>query len=105
VLSRALRATETQWRSAVRDGAALAAAGRAVLDTEPTVQVDYFTVADAVTLEPLDGQSTGDAIAMVAARVGRTRLIDNLPLPAVEGSRSCRSRRRACGSRFRSGRR
>jgi pantoate--beta-alanine ligase len=88
VLSRALRATEAQWRSAVRDGAALVAAGRALLDTEPTVQVDYFTVADAATLEPLDGQATGDAIAMVAARVGRARLIDNLPLPAAEGSRS-----------------
>lgn len=71
---------------ALREGAAVSAHGpaavleraRAVLDTEPALQVEYLELRDADTLgEPVDG---GRARLLVAARIGTTRLIDNLPV-------------------------
>jgi pantoate--beta-alanine ligase len=42
--------------------------------------VDYVTVADAETLQPIE-RIGAPARAFAAARLGRTRLIDNLPVP------------------------
>ncbi|MBL7501363.1 pantoate--beta-alanine ligase [Frankia sp. CNm7] len=80
-LSRALRAG-----AAAGDGgpdAVLAAAG-AVLAAEPGVEVDYLTLARPDDLGPV---TAGPALLLVAARVGTTRLIDNLELvlPLVNG--------------------
>lgn len=52
--------------------AALLAAG---FDT-----VDYAELRDAVTLEPVSAPGAIDARLLVAARIGGTRLIDNMPL-------------------------
>jgi pantoate--beta-alanine ligase len=43
--------------------------------------VDYCTIVDPATLEDLADVSHG-ALVAVAARVGGTRLIDNLLLPS-----------------------
>ncbi|NNM51248.1 MAG: pantoate--beta-alanine ligase [Pseudomonadales bacterium] len=40
---------------------------------------DYFSIADALTLQPADSE-TPDLLVAVAARLGSTRLIDNLTL-------------------------
>jgi pantoate--beta-alanine ligase len=53
------------------------AAGRAVLDAEPGVDVDYLERVDADTFEP----DPDGGLLVVAARVGTTRLIDNVLLP------------------------
>lgn len=45
--------------------------------------VDYVAVCDAETLVPVD-RVTGDARVFGAARLGTTRLIDNLPVPPIE---------------------
>ncbi|GAA3237951.1 pantoate--beta-alanine ligase [Actinocorallia longicatena] len=80
-LSRALFA----GRDAVELGPAgvLAAAG-AVLDAaakaEPPLDRDYLVLADSVTFSPVTAGHSGPAVLAVAARVGETRLIDNLPL-------------------------
>ena len=51
------------------------------IESEGMVRLDYAEVADAETLEPLDRLATGRrAVALVAARLGTTRLIDNLAL-------------------------
>ncbi len=50
------------------------------LESSEGVVVDYAEVADAQTLEPLDRLSERQAIALVAARLGATRLIDNMQL-------------------------
>lgn len=42
--------------------------------------VDYAQLADAVTLAPLTGLSAQPARLLVAARIGGTRLIDNMPV-------------------------
>jgi pantoate--beta-alanine ligase len=49
-----------------------AADGRAVLDAEPGVEVDYLERVDADTFVP----DAAGALVVVAARVGATRLID-----------------------------
>ncbi len=43
--------------------------------------VDYVTVRDAVTLGPYMGREAEGRV-LAAARIGRTRLIDNVPVPA-----------------------
>jgi pantoate--beta-alanine ligase len=44
--------------------------------------VEYVTIADPNTLEPIDDSTTleGPALAAVAVRIGKTRLIDNVVL-------------------------
>ena len=48
---------------------------------EPAVAVDYLALVDSTALEPAV-HASDDTIAMIAARVGRTRLIDNVILGA-----------------------
>jgi pantoate--beta-alanine ligase len=50
-----------------------------VLAEEKQVQLDYFEIVDKESLEPIGDISRG-ALVVVAARVGKTRLIDNLVL-------------------------
>ena len=51
-------------------------AGRALLDAEPGVVTDYLERVDPATFRP----AASGALVVVAARVGSTRLIDNLSL-------------------------
>jgi pantoate--beta-alanine ligase len=46
---------------------------------EPGVQLEYFEIADGDNLHPAN-QNTQNFVALVAARVGNTRLIDNMIL-------------------------
>jgi pantoate--beta-alanine ligase len=67
--------------------AALAAAQR-VLDAEPALSVDYLALVDEETWEDA-GAGTTKGRLLVAARVGTTRLIDNVPVTfADNGGRS-----------------
>ena len=73
-LSQALRA----GRDAGPRGAdAVTAAARSVLDAASGVDVDYLALTDPM-LAP--GPEHGPARLLVAARVGSTRLIDNVPV-------------------------
>ncbi len=77
VLSRALQAAD----AAARHGDSLAdvlAVGRNILAEVPQVEVEYFEAMDPVTAEPLVGDYRGETVIAVAARVGDTRLIDNV---------------------------
>jgi len=76
-LSRALmagQAVSAEGASAVRRAA------RDVLVREPVALVDYLVLVHPDTLEDVPEWYRGEAVLLVAARVGRTRLIDNLPL-------------------------
>jgi len=48
-----------------------------MISNEPGVEPDYFEIADADTLHPATEHSKS-IIALVAAKVGKTRLIDNV---------------------------
>lgn len=56
------------------------AAGRALVSNEPKADLDYFELVDPSTFLPVASDHRGSAIAIVAARVGTTRLIDNRPI-------------------------
>ena len=77
VLSRALAAGEAvraEGASAVRRAA------REVLVREPVALVDYLVLVHPDTLEDVPEWYRGAAVLLVAARIGQTRLIDNIPL-------------------------
>ena len=82
VLSRALRLIEE--RANAHQPLDLESA-QALVESQPLVQLDYFEVVDPRTLEPLaencrETPFRGEALAIIAARVGPVRLIDNVPL-------------------------
>ena len=78
-LSRALRAADDAWRLGERDARLLEKKGHDVLSATPGVTADYFAVVAPETLVPVD-QADAGAIVIVAAKVGATRLIDNVIL-------------------------
>lgn len=73
-LNHALQAGRTA-AAAGPDG--VLAAARAVLDRAPGISVDYLTLVDDNTWADA-GETTTSARLLVAARVGSTRLIDNV---------------------------
>nr|WP_312892767.1 pantoate--beta-alanine ligase [Allostreptomyces psammosilenae] len=56
-------------------------------DAEPPLALDYLALIDPAGFTPAPPDHTGPAVLAVAARIGTTRLIDNLPLelPARPG--------------------
>lgn len=76
-LSRALRAMEQAWRGGEADPGVLAQRGREIL-TAPGVTPEYVALVDD-ELRPV-GRVDARTVALVAARVGATRLIDNVVL-------------------------
>ncbi len=79
VLYQALRTAETLVLDGERSAGVIAGALRDTIAGEPLAALDYSEVVDAVTLLPVD-TITGPARALVAARFGATRLIDNIVL-------------------------
>ncbi|HEX5534955.1 MAG TPA: pantoate--beta-alanine ligase [Actinomycetales bacterium] len=77
VLSRALRAGE---QAASEGASAIRRAARDVLAAEPGCRVDYLALVHPDTLDDVAEWYRGEALLAVAARVGPTRLIDNVPL-------------------------
>jgi pantoate--beta-alanine ligase len=75
-LSDGLRAARERIAAGERDAAAVAAAGLEALRARG-VEPEYLAVVDPATLEPL-ASVDGSALVAVAARVGTTRLIDNV---------------------------
>lgn len=83
VLSRALHAIRQRYEAGERDPERLLDVARQVLATEPDVRVEYVGLADPRNLEPLARPAADGDLAMIAARVGSTRLIDNVILGAA----------------------
>jgi pantoate--beta-alanine ligase len=74
-----LRAAEAAFRGGERDAETLRSMVRGRVEAEPRVRLEYVSVADAESLDELT-RVAGPAILSLAARVGRTRLIDNVVL-------------------------
>ncbi len=83
VLFRALSEARTAYLHGHRDADVLRAIIKTVLDREPLARVDYISVADPETLAELEQLDDG-ALASLAVYIGRTRLIDNVLLPALQ---------------------
>jgi pantoate--beta-alanine ligase len=78
-LSRGLERSRALFAAGERDAEALRAALWNALSV-PGVEPGYAEVVDPLTLQPV-AQAAPGAVLLVAARVGRTRLIDNAVLP------------------------
>jgi pantoate--beta-alanine ligase len=78
-LVESLRAASRAFAAGEQRGEALTRVGSESLEGHPEVSVDYFAVVDPQDMRPVD-QATSDSVAIVAARVGPTRLIDNMIL-------------------------
>lgn len=78
VLSRALQFVLDHYNKLSLDE--LLTQAKQMIAATPDVTLDYFTIADQDTLLPIAEKEEKHAIALVAAKVGETRLIDNMLL-------------------------
>jgi len=79
VLYRALDAVKTDYQNGERKAEVLRAAMRDCLSSEPLAKMEYVSTADPDTLQEL-GRVDGNALFLMAVRIGKTRLIDNFLL-------------------------
>jgi pantoate--beta-alanine ligase len=80
VIRRALVKGREAYNGGERNAGKLADIVRSTIETEPSARIDYVSVADAETLEKLDKLDERAILIAVAARIGKTRLIDNIVL-------------------------
>ncbi|HEX6576038.1 MAG TPA: pantoate--beta-alanine ligase, partial [Gemmatimonadaceae bacterium] len=78
-LSRALNRVKERFAEGETRTAALENDGLSVISPEPLASVDYLAVVDPDSFERVPVAQKGN-YAIIAARVGTTRLIDNIAL-------------------------
>ncbi len=78
VLSKALTYVATHFDQ--ENLPTLLATAKTMINETPGVVLDYFTIADGETLLPIENKNAAHPVALVAAKVGETRLIDNVLL-------------------------
>ncbi len=76
VLHRALGAMKHEIEAGERDAARLTATIRRIFEVEPGAALDYAEIVDADSLEPVI-RLRKSCLTLVAAFIGKTRLIDN----------------------------
>ncbi len=84
VLSQALENAQAIADTGVQDAYQIAAWLRQTIEVQPLARVDYAVVVDPETLQEIDVIENG-ALAAVAVRFGKVRLIDNRLLRAAPG--------------------
>jgi pantoate--beta-alanine ligase len=77
-LHRTLRAVQSAISGGEPTPAQAIAAGRAELEASG-IDLEYLAIVSAQTMEPVT-ELEGDLLAVIAARIGAVRLIDNAPL-------------------------
>jgi pantoate--beta-alanine ligase len=78
-LSAALAAAHQAFVAGERQAAALDALVRRRIDAEPALALEYLAIAEPLMLTPVDTVDASTVLAL-AARLGHTRLIDNITL-------------------------
>jgi pantoate--beta-alanine ligase len=78
-----LEAVERCWDAGERDATTLRQRLVERLTAEPTLTIEYASLADPATLVELDGAIEGSALVVVAVQLGSVRLIDNWMLTDV----------------------
>jgi len=77
VLSKSLALAKELLQAGQREATPILEVMHELIGQEPLALVEYISIVDPVTLEPLD-QISGMALIAMAVRFGKTRLIDNL---------------------------
>jgi pantoate--beta-alanine ligase len=85
VLYRALDGARQAIYAGEQDGFRLADLMRRILAGESLASVDYAEIVDADSFESVT-RLRGNCFALLAARIGSTRLIDNMLMEAVPAS-------------------
>lgn len=85
ILFRALDSVRNSISRGERDALRLTAAMRDILRTEHLAEPEYVELVDAETLEPMTCLR-GECLALLAARIGNVRLIDNLLIEERDGT-------------------
>ena len=78
-LSEALFAARERYAAGERDAGVLRELMTGIIQRQPLARIDYISVADNLTLEEIE-VIAAPALASLAVRFGKTRLIDNLVL-------------------------
>ena len=76
-ISRALAEGKQMRDAGEKSASPILDAMRRILAEAGIEKVDYVAIADRETLQPVE-ELAGDAVALIAAHVGQTRLIDNM---------------------------
>jgi pantoate--beta-alanine ligase len=84
VLHYGLSAASSAFENGERDGARLLQLVRSAIAAEPLARIDYISLNDAETLEPLEHIAERPALLSLAVYLGKTRLIDNMVLGETE---------------------
>lgn len=81
VLSRGLRAAAHAYENGERDPETLRLIALDVLNNEELTRTDYVGVVDARTFAKVEDATDAPLLMVVAAKVGKPRLLDNMLLP------------------------
>ena len=84
ILYRVLDAARHSIEHGERDALRLRAAMREMLRSEPLAEPDYVEIVDAETLEGVT-RLRGACLALLAVKIGATRLLDNMLIEEREG--------------------
>jgi pantoate--beta-alanine ligase len=79
ILSKALTLAKELWQGGEKDADRIRQQMTSLIQKEPLAKIDYVSIADADTLEEVK-QIDRPALASLAVRIGKPRLIDNMPL-------------------------
>ena len=79
ILLQALILARQLWQSGEKNAEKICRQMTSLIQKEPLAQIDYISIADAATLEELN-LIDRPALAVLAVKIGKTRLIDNMPL-------------------------
>lgn len=81
ILYKALSLAKAEIEAGEKDLRKVITRMRSLIGSEPAVRIDYIELVDPLTLEERRGVQ-GKMVALIAAHLGRTRLIDNLMIQA-----------------------
>ncbi len=77
ILFRSLKQAEARIRQGIHENRPLLQEVEALIRSEPLAQIDYATLCDPESLEPLE-RIEKRAVLLLAVKIGSVRLIDNL---------------------------
>lgn len=84
VIHRALVQAKSTFKGGERSASKITDIIRSTIESEPRARLDYVTVSDAETLEPIERIDERPTLIAIAAYIGKTRLIDNTILNKVK---------------------
>lgn len=76
ILSKSILLGKEMAANGERSSAVIIKAMTDLINTEPLAKIDYVSIVNAETIEPVD-KLNGEILAAVAVYIGKTRLIDN----------------------------